>query len=142
MAVRPSTYIIGILVFTAFIMAGTTFMGTLRESDPTYADDTTFSDFNNTFNVYDEASGEIGTLGAGLTNSTTDFGDLGVLNALIMSAWQSLRLLLSSFGFMNAVFGGLSTVLGVPAWVGGLIILGVTVMFVFSIWAAFFQRDL
>lgn len=142
MAVRPSTYIIGILVFTLFIVGGVSMMTIFRDADPTFADDPKFNEFNQTFNVYGEATEKIGDLGSGITDADQDFGVLGVLNGLILSAWQSLRLLLTNFAFMNSVFNGLSTIFGVPAWVSGLLILAVTVMFVFAIYSAFFQREL
>uniref|UniRef100_A0A6M3LIX9 Uncharacterized protein n=1 Tax=viral metagenome TaxID=1070528 RepID=A0A6M3LIX9_9ZZZZ len=139
---KPSTYIIGILVFTFFIVGGVSMMSILRTSDPTYANDPKFEQFNDTFNVYSETSEKVSALGTGITSSDTDWGLLGVLNGLIMAAWQSLKLLLLNFSFMNTVFNGLYTIFGVPAWISGLVILGVTVMFVFSLYSAFFQRDL
>lgn len=142
MAFKPSTYIVGILIFTLFIVGGVSMMSIFRDSDPAFASDDKFTEFNDTFNVYGEASDTIGELGTGITDADQDFGVLGVLNGLILSAWQSLRLLLTSFSFMNVVFNGLSTIFGVPSWISGLIILGVTVGFVFALYSAFFQREL
>ena len=139
---KPSTYIMSILVFILVIVGGVSFMSELRQSKATYADDDRFSEFNETFNVYEETSDEITSLGSSITNAGTDWGILGVLNGLILAAWQSLKLLITNWGFMNGVFLGLSTMFGIPAWISGLMILAITAMFVFALYSAFFQRDL
>jgi hypothetical protein len=139
---KPSTYLLGIIAFTLIIVGGTSLMAELRKSDPTYAADEQFTQFDTTFNVYNQTSTQIGALSGGLAGNDQDWGVLGVLNGLILSAWQSLRLMVTNWAFMNGVFLGLNTMFGIPSWVGGMIILAVTVMFVFSIWAAFFRSDL
>lgn len=117
-------------------------MAIFRDTDPNFANDDKFTQFNKTFNVYNDVEEQVNDLGSSITSADQDFGLLGVLNGLIMAGWQSLRLMLTNFAFMNTVFKGLYTMFGVPAWISGLIILAVTVMFVFSIFSAFFQRDL
>lgn len=114
----------------------------LRASDSSFADDDKFTEFNETFNVYTETSDQISDLGSSITNADSDWGILGVLNGLILTAWQSLKLLITNWNFMNGVFYGLSTLFGVPSWISGLIILAVTVMFVFALYSAFFQREI
>ena len=111
-------------------------MSEFRSSNPDYANDDKFTEFNETFNVYEETSEQIGDLGSSITNADSDWGILGVLNGLILAAWQSLKLLLTNWAFMNGVFYGLSTLFGVPSWIAGLIILAVTVMFVFALYSA------
>lgn len=139
---KPSTYIMGVIVFTLFVVGGVSMMTLFRDYDPTFATDQKFADFNDTFNVYTETTDKVTDLGTGITDADTDFGVLGVLNGLILSAWQSLKLLLTNFSFMNTVFNGLTTIFGVPSWIPALIILAVTVMFVFALYSAFFQRDI
>ena len=140
--VKPSHYIIGILVFTLFIVGGVSMISILRQTDDTFASEERFEQFNSTFNVYNDVESKVGQLEDSVTNQEVDLGVFGVLNALINSAWQTLKLSISSFSFMNAVFLGTHTVFGVPAWVGGLLILAVSVMFVFAIFSAIFQREL
>lgn len=139
---KPSTYLMAILVFILFIVGGVSIMSELRQSNPTYADDDRFTEFNDTFNVYTETSTKITDLGETISNSDSDWGILGVLNGLILTAWQSLKLLITNWAFMNGVFLGLSTIFGIPTWITGLIILSITLMFVFALYSAFFQRDL
>lgn len=139
---KPSTYILAIIVFTLFVVGGVSMMSIFRESNPNFANDEKFAEFNQTFNVYQETTSKVEDLGSGITDADTDFGVLGVLNGLILAAWQSLKLMITNWSFMNTVFGGLSTVFGVPVWITALITLAVTVMFVFALYSAFFQRDL
>jgi hypothetical protein len=139
---KPSTYLLAILVFTLFVVGGVSMMSIFRETDSTYASDPEFAEFNSTFNVYNQATGKIGELGDSVTNADVDVGVLGVINGLILAAWQTIRLMLTNWNFMYVVFNGLYTMFGVPAWVAGLIISAVIIMFVFAIWSAFFQREL
>jgi hypothetical protein len=139
---KPSNYIIGVIVFTLFIVGGISMMSIFKDSDSSYANDEKFSEFNQTFNVYKETNDQITGLSDGIKNAEGDWGILGVLNGLILSAWQSLRLLITNWSFMDAVFNGLSTIFGIPAWIPALGILAITVMFVFALYSAFFQREL
>ena len=140
--VLPRHYITGIIIFTLFIIGGIAIIGELTHEDAGFVDDEKFSSFNDTFNVYDDITTEVGDLRSDIEDADTDFGLFGVLNSLISSSWQSLKLLISSFGFMDAVFNGLESFVGIPGWVGGLLILLVTVLLAFAIYSAIFQRDI
>lgn len=137
----PRHYITGIIIFTFFIVGGVSMISILGDSDATLTQDTKFQRFNQSFNVMGDVSSSVGDLESGITEADTDFGTFGVLNALISSAWQSVRLLFSSFGFMTGVWSGMSELFGVPAWVAGLIALLVTVMIAFAIYTLIFQRE-
>jgi len=142
MEVKPSHYIMGILAFVFFIMSGVALISEFQQSDATFATDDSYVEFNDTFNVYTEVESSVGQLESSVTNAEPDMGVFGVLNSLIQSAWQTLVLTISSFSFMSTVFRGLNTVFGMPSWIGGLLILAVSVMFVFAIFSAIFQRNL
>jgi len=118
-------------------------MAEFRKADPNFATDPRFARFNSTFDQYSEVEGEIDTFKESIEGvDSSQFGDFGVLSALISGAWRALVAALSSFAFMNIVFEGLSQEFGVPAYVGGLIIMAVGVIFVFAIFSAVFQREL
>lgn len=140
--VSPKDYIIGIIIFTFVVVGGISLLGILDTgTNGKISQDPRYSDFNQTFNVYDNVTNQVGNIRDNIVNADTDFGVFGVLNSLIATSWQGVKLLFSSFGFMDAVFGGLSTVFGLPAWVGGLLILLVIVIIAFAIWAAIFQTQ-
>jgi len=141
MAVKISNYVIGIVLFVLVITGGVAMLGMFKEVDSSFANDAVYSDFNETFNVYSDVSNSVANLEAGVTNSTPLFEKFGVINSLIGSAWNSLKLSVTSFKFMNSVFGGLTTIFGVPAWIPALIILIVSVIFVFNIFGLVFNRN-
>jgi protein-S-isoprenylcysteine O-methyltransferase Ste14 len=112
-----------------------------QETGGTISNDPRYSDFNRTFNVYDNVTTQVTSIKENIVNADTDFGAFGVLNSLIATSWQGVKLLFSSFGFMDSVFGGLSTMFGIPSWVGGFAILLIIVIIAFAIWAAIFQTQ-
>jgi len=142
--ILPRHYITGIIIFTMFIVGGIALIDEFRAADSTFVDGDEYAQFNTTFNVYGDVTDEVGNLQSRVTtNSTaTVLGSDGILGSLISSGWNTLKLLFSSFNFMDGVFNGLESFLGVPAWVGSLLILLVTVLLVFSIYSAIFQRDI
>jgi len=138
----PKDYIIGIIVFTFIIVGGISILGTLNHgSGGIISQDSRYNAFNTTFNKYDNVTTQVQDIRSNIVNADTDFGVFGVLNSLIATTWQGIKLLFSSFGFMDGVFGGLSTMFGIPAWVGGLLILMVVTMIAFAIWAAILQTN-
>jgi|2_EtaG_2_1085320.scaffolds.fasta_scaffold06554_5 hypothetical protein len=140
--VLPSEYIIGIIIFTFFIVGGVSMMSEFSKQDATFTQDNKFTEFNKSFNVMSNVEDNVDSLQEDIENNEPEWGVFGALNALIKSSWNSLQLIFNSFSFMNSVFSGLGTVFGLPTWVGSLIILLITVMIVFAIWGAIFQRDL
>ena len=140
--VLPRHYIIGIIMFTFFIVGGVSMLSMMSSDGAMFAGDAQLQQFNNTFNIQQDISSSVTDLETSVTGADLDPGPFGMLNALISSSWTSLRLLFSSFGFMNSVFVGLSTVFGIPSWIPALIVLIVTVVIVFAIFGAIFQRNL
>lgn len=140
-SLKPSTYILAIIFFTFFILGGVSMMGELRLSKPTYMADDNTKAFNNTFNVYTSLSTSVGGLQSSVEDAGNDWGIFGVVNALVGSAWNALRLLFSSLSFMNAVFVGLG-LFGIPSWVGGLASLTVIVIIAFAIYSSIFNSEI
>lgn len=138
----PRHYIIGIVMFSFMIVGGVSLLGMMREVDSGFGDADKLTQFNNTFNKLDTVSSTVGSMQNTLTNASIEGGTFGVLNSLILGGWQTFKLLFSSFGFMTGVFGGLTTVFGVPAWIPATILLLVTIMLVFSIISAVLQKDI
>jgi len=140
-ALKPSTYIMAIILFTFFILGGISMMGELRASDATFMDDENTQAFNRTFNVYSSLTTSVGGLQSSVEDAGNDWGVFGVINALVGSAWNALRLLFSSLAFMNTVFLGLG-IFGVPSWVGGLASLAVIVVIAFAIYSSIFNNEI
>jgi len=140
MTASPSTYIIGVIMASFIIMGGIGFMTVFSDHDDTYLDDPIYSDFNETFNKYQKTQDAVDELGSAL-DTEPDWGVFGAINAMAQVAWNTLILLPTSFDFVNSAITGLSTVLGLPTWVGGTILASITVMIVFAIFGAVFNRQ-
>ena len=140
--ILPRHYITGIIIFTLFIGTGVYWLGLYKAVNPAFANEPEFQQFNNSFNKVTDVNREVGKLQSNIENADVDFGIFGVLNSLIGSSWQVLKLMFSSFGFMDKVFYGLTAVFGIPAFIPGAIILLVTVLLVFAIYSAIFQREI
>lgn len=140
--ILPRNYIFGIIIFTLFIVGGVSMLADLQAADPTFIDAEKYNQFNRTFNKVDELGSSVNNLQSNIENSETDLGFFGVLNALISSAWNTLKLMFGSFGFMNDVFMGTHEIFGVPAFIISIVFMFITVIIAFSIYSAIFQRDI
>lgn len=135
----PSNYIIGIILFSIVVVGGISIIGNFRDVDSTFIDSSEYASLTSTFDKTSELKGNISSLENTIeTGGKEEYGTLGVIGGLIDSAWSSLRLLGSSFGFMNDVFNGLS-MFGIPIWILSLITLIISVIIVFSLYSLIFQ---
>ena len=141
-SMTPSSYIIGIIVFTMFIMGGMAMMNEFQKKDATFVDTEKYTQFNSTFNRMNDVTTNVNTLQSGVTGVNNDYGAFGVLSSLIAAGWNSLILIFTSFGFMGTVFGGLSTFFGIPTWVVTLVLALISVSLVFAIFSAIFQKEI
>ncbi|RLA46951.1 MAG: hypothetical protein DRR04_05370 [Gammaproteobacteria bacterium] len=137
----PRKYVYGIILFTLVVVSGISFMSIFGADNPAMLTDK-YGEFNESMNQLSSVTDQVGSLESGIRDASTDFGAFGVLNALISSAWQTLKLLGSSLGFMSLAYSAMSSVFGVPAWIPGLIALLVISMIVFTIYSAIFQTEL
>ena len=141
MTFKPSTYIFGIIIFVFMIVGGISMVSMVTSDMPSFNNNDELTEFNNTFNKMNDVTTRVEQLEDNIADADVDFGVFGVLNALISSGWQTLRLLFSSFGFFEDVLTGLTTFFGVPAWIPALIILMITVGIGFAIYSAIFQKE-
>ena len=139
--IKPSTYILAIIVFTFMILSGTALMAEFRKGDSTFMAGPDVAQFNSTFNTYNRLENSVNSIQSSVTSSQNEWGILGVIGALVGSAWNGLVLMFTSLSFMNSVFSGLTN-FGVPAWVGGLMGFAVIVVIAFAIWSAVFRTDI
>lgn len=142
MEVLPRHYILGIVIFMFFIIGGITLINNFSNDNDDFLEADKYDKFNKTFNKLSIIDAKVDTLESGVKNANTDMGLFGVLNSLINSAWNTLKLLTESLNFMDTVFEGLSTIFGVPIWVSQVIIMIVTIIIVFAIYSAIFQREI
>lgn len=140
--ILPRHYIIGILMFTFIIVGGVSMFGEFRSVYPSFGTDDEYDQFNRSFNKLTEVTIQINKLESNINSTDPEPGLFGFLNSLISSAWNTIKLLFSSFDFMDEAFEGLYTMFGVPKWVGNIIMSLITVIISFAIYTAIFQREI
>ena len=138
-SLKPSTYILGIIFFIGIILGGMGLMAEFRASDPTFMADSQTTAFNASFNKYADLGGSVNSL-KNATSVSTNWGILGVVGSLIGTVWNSLVLLYTSLGFMNAAFAGLA-LFGIPGWVSALMGMVIIVIIAFAIISAISAVD-
>ena len=141
MANNISSYIIGAIIATLIVSGGLYIIADIAGHDPSFIESSEYTEFNNTFNIKQDLDSKVGNLTSSF-DTEPEFGVFGVLNGLISTAWQSLRGIFSSFAFINSAINGMSSYFGIPAFIPQLFILIITVMIIFAIWGAIFQREL
>jgi hypothetical protein len=139
--VQPRDYIVGIILFTFIIVGGVHLINAFYVAEPTYVDQDKFSEFNNTFNVYNEVTESVDDIEGSIISQDLP-APIEFIATMFLTAFQALMSLFTSLSFMDAVFSGLTGVFGIPSWIPTLILSLVTVMIVFSIVSAILQRDI
>ena len=137
----PRNYVVGIIIFTFFIVGGVAMIMDITKDNPSLRDAEKFGKFNSTFNKYNNITGYGDDLRGSIEDSDSSNNEWGVAGSLLLGAWNTLKLMFGSLSFMTSVFGGLYDVFSIPRWVGSLLITLVTIMIAFAIFSAIFQRD-
>lgn len=130
-------------ILFCFIAAGASAIYARINSDsPALIDNDKYTQFNNSFNKLDDIQSTVNDLNSSLVADLSESkGTFGVLNALIDTTWNTLSLIGNSLTFMWAIIHNLNTFLGVPTWVGSIVVSLILVVIVFTIFSAIFQRD-
>lgn len=131
----PRTYVIGILLFGIIITGFVSLFSQVGDDLRGDESEISVEQFNKTFNQLDNAKESTENLKNKLTGDDKDWGIWGVLNALIGSAWETLKILFTSFSFMNVAFYGLA-MFGIPSWFISGIIAIITTILVFAVISA------
>jgi len=133
----------GIIIFTLVLVGGVSMMSIFNDSNADYTSDSKFSEFNASMNTLTGITSKVEILEEGITQDPEgDVSLLGVLGNLINGAWNTLSVLIGGFGFMGTAFTGLSMTFGIPLWITGLLSLIITVLLIFVLYSALFQREI
>lgn len=138
----PRHYLQGILMFCGVIVLGLSLILAFQDTNSSFVDQPEFDSFNQSYNLFNDLQEETNTLKANVEGADTDFGLFGVLNSLINSGWNSLKLLFTGLSFMNSAFIGLSTIFGLPPIVLGLATTAVSILIFFAIYSVIFQKEI
>lgn len=140
--ILPRHYIYGIIVFVFIMVGGIAILAEFNNANANFVDNTKYVEFNESFHKLNEITESIETIENNIVTDVPDPGVWGVLNSLIQSSWQTLKLLFNSFRFMKIATAATTKIFGIPAWIPGLISLFITVLLAFAIYSAIFQREI
>lgn len=142
--IKPRDWIIGVGFFMIVMAVGINVIAGANNDAPVISDNANFERFNSTFSKYeeyiaqiDETNRQVGNITGGETNPLFNF-----INVLFNQGWDILRQLSTNFGFLTAILTGLSGAFGIPTYITGILIAVVTAIFMFSIIAVIFNRDI
>jgi len=133
MANEIRNYILAIIIFTAFIVGGTSMFIEFKVSKPEFPSDERFERFNDTFNTYLDVNKTTSQVRSRIEQSNATLGVFGGLNSLILTTWNTFKLTASSYSFMNEAFLGTNSIFGIPTWVAGLISTAIVVIIIYGI---------
>lgn len=132
-------YIIAAAIFIIIILSGIGIMQTFKDNDNNnYIPQDKIDEFGTIFNQSGSLISEANNLDLKVTNASTDFGTFGVLNSLISTSWQGLKLISSSFKFIKTILYGPFYMFGIPRWLPDMIYAIVLIFLAFAIWDAMF----
>lgn len=115
-------YVIGIIIFLMIIISGLTMINVFSDNDNNnYIQQEKVNEFDSLLNQSAGVIDESNKLEEKLTsNNATDFGTFGVLNSLVSTSWQGIRLITKAFAFAKNIFYAPYR-LGVPLWLLNLV---------------------
>lgn len=134
------SYMIGLVLFVVLISGGIFTMVSLKASNPTL-DSSRITAFNTTFNKADNITTAVNGIGDSINAAGDKPGALGWFNVLFGSAWQGLKTVFSSLGFVKGLILAVAEVFSVPPAIALLITLIPIIIIVFAIWGAIIQAQ-
>lgn len=134
-------YIVGVTIFILVTMSIMALVGGIVEQKPDIIINSTYTDFNTSFNKYLDLNQSISVRKDEIDLSTPgeDSGLLGSINSLMKTASSGVKYFLISFSVMDDAYRGLNTQLGIPTFVGDVIKLLVTVLIIFAFFKLIFR---
>ena len=127
----PKNIYIGLIFGLMMLILGFSFLGHDISQNPTNFNDMNITALNNSLNYQnDMQTGLNSTRYALQYASTADVGPLGVVGALLMAGWNSIKTFFSTIGYATVFLSGIGGLLSIPAYVIGLFISVITIMIV------------
>ena len=149
--IRPRHYFYIMLIVSLAGMAMLSFVNSMVvNGDIDLSDDQVvkYSTFNRSVSKFDRLQNDVNELKTRSNSSGTtwfDIDNLGVLGSLVKSSWNALTFMWSGPALLSDMLIGednVFTLLGLPKWIGSVIVSLVVVMFAFAIFTVIFQREI
>jgi len=131
-------FLFSILIFGALIAGAFSLIASFLPTE-THGN---FTEFNQTYNKFDEIKTESSATAKQIEEGEPAKGIAGILNGLIDASWGSLKLIFNSFGTLSTIISDISAgTLGfnIPVWFSGLLITIVFITIAFALMAAWFK---
>lgn len=138
--VTPRRLMYGFLILLFVVISGVSYLSYFTV-DSTFDGGDKVGEFNRTFNKLSDVQENINSMESSIEDSDPSWGVFGVLNALINSVWQGVKLLFSSWSFVDIIFAGSSKIFGVPVYMVTIAGLFVSVTLIFAVWKLIFQTE-
>lgn len=130
-------YLIGIVIFMVVIGGGVYILGSFHNADNSIDSSGELSQFNDSLYKASNITKVINDLDASINSVTSEkVGALGWLNALLGSAFNGLKLIGQSVGFMKVVASEAGVILGIPSFIISLLVLITIIIIAFAIYTA------
>jgi hypothetical protein len=127
----PKNIYIGLIFALIMMLLGFSFLGHDVYMNPANFNDIDVGALNSSLSYMDDLQVNINqTSNAIHYASTEDVGPLGIIGALILAGWTSIKQFYSTITYATAFLTGITGLLGIPAFVTGLIISVITIMVV------------
>jgi len=134
------SYMIGLVLFVVIITGGVFTMTMFKTANPSI-DSSRVESFNSTFNTAQNITTAVNGIGDSLEATGEKPGVLGWFNVLFGSAWNGLKAVFGSLGFINGIIQGVGDMFGIPTALVVLIPLIAIIIIVFAIWGAIIQAQ-
>lgn len=130
---KASDIVIGLLIFSAVIIAGATFAGDLADKYDVEIDET----FESTYSHVDNLT----EMSQDMYDSTTG-AKLGVLDYTVVPIWGALKMIGESVSVVSALTTEFADELNLPSWIPGLVLALFTTILAFILISAIMKHRL
>lgn len=151
--IRPSTILISVVIFTIIVFSGVFLLDSFARHEGgnvQLINGSKYDTFNKTFHRIDNISNAVRQL-EGQTNTTRSqtsnpiieaIQTVGFLDTLIKKSWNVLTTLFNILALPADILVGFTTVFDLPIEIPTLVGFIITIIIVFAIFGAIFQRKL
>lgn len=127
-------YMLGIIFMIVLVTGGVIWMGTFSSNDSAI-DNGEINQFNNTLNKAENITSSVNAIDNSI-QSVSDKGGLGWFNVIFGSAFNGLKAIGQSLGFVKVAATDAGNMFNAPPAMITLSLLAITVIICFAIWAA------
>lgn len=131
---------IGTVMFIIIITTGVFMLGSFRTDDSTLDSTNQIDKFNSTLDKTQEITSSVNDIKSSVDSVTQEkVGPLGWIEALVGSAYSSLKAIGGTLSFIGVAIEGTAGLFGIPSFILVLLSLIIVILIGFAIWSAIFK---